>query len=477
MRYEEQTRTHGAVGSQSVNRFLLQGIQRASLLQFAVELFWLFFAGVAAILFLKGVSASAPPEEAAPEIVYAVLIVAFNIGFGVYRRKEGVARSTYFTRFCIASALATLLAYIIADALPGGKVFREFVGVAALFAISGLLVLRHMFILPLFNSLLPYRLLVIGTGPEAKRVQASLTEVDTGMHLVGFYPLENAEEAAVPTKRIIANTTPLPQVAKKLRISEIVVAVRQQRGGVLPLKDLLACRLNGVKVSDLARFFERVHGHVPFEMSRASWFIYGEGYKQGWLRALVKRTFDLAVVSVLMLLALPIMFTVALAIAAEAPGPVIYRQERVGRRGRKFTLFKFRSMIVGAERDGKPTWAGVNDARVTRIGRLLRKTRIDELPQLFNVLRGEMSLVGPRPERPEFVAMLSEQIPFYSIRHSVKPGITGWAQVRYYYAATVEDTAKKLEYDIYYVKNHSLLLDSLILLETVRVVLLGEGAR
>jgi exopolysaccharide biosynthesis polyprenyl glycosylphosphotransferase len=212
-------------------------------------------------------------------------------------------------------------------------------------------------------------------------------------------------------------------------------------------------------------------------MSRASWFIYGEGYRQTWLRAFVKRTFDLAVGSVLMLLALPIMLIVGLMIAAEAPGPVIYRQERVGRRGRKFTLFKFRSMIVGAERDGKPTWAGVNDARVTRVGRLLRKTRIDELPQLLNVVRGEMSLVGPRPERPEFVAMLSEQIPFYSIRHSVKPGITGWAQVRYYYTATVEDAAKKLEYDIYYVKNHSLLLDFLILLETVRVVLLGEGAR
>ena len=460
-----------------MNRFLLQGVPSASVWQLAVELFWLFFAGVAAIFFLGGVPVPATPEEAAPEIVYAVLIVAFNIGFGVYRRKEGLARSTYFTRFCIASAVATLLAYVIADALPGGRVFRENIGAATLFAIGGLLVLRHMFILPLFSSLLPYRLLVVGTGLEARRVQVSLTEVDTGMHLVGFYPLEKPEVAAVSQQYIIADTAQLSQIAKKLRINEIVVAVRQQRGGVLPLKDLLACRLNGVKVTDLARFFERVHGHVPLEMSRASWFIYGEGYRQTWVRAFVKRTFDLAAVSVLMLSALPIMLVVALAIAAEAPGPVIYRQERVGRRGRKFTLFKFRSMIVGAEQDGKPSWAGIGDARVTRVGRLLRKTRIDELPQLFNVVRGEMSLVGPRPERPEFVAMLSEQIPFYSIRHSVKPGITGWAQVRYYYAATVEDTAKKLEYDIYYVKNHSLLLDVLILLETVRVVLLGEGAR
>jgi lipopolysaccharide/colanic/teichoic acid biosynthesis glycosyltransferase len=170
------------------------------------------------------------------------------------------------------------------------------------------------------------------------------------------------------------------------------------------------------------------------------------------------------------------MFT-ALLIALESPGTVIYRQKRVGRGGKTFTLLKFRSMSMDAEKDGKAAWAAVNDARITRIGRFIRRTRIDELPQLINVLRGEMSLVGPRPERPEFVTMLSEQIPFYAVRHSVKPGITGWAQVRHCYVATVDDTVKKLEYDIYYVKNNSLLLDLLILLETVRVVLLGEGAR
>jgi sugar transferase (PEP-CTERM system associated) len=460
-----------------VNHFLRHSVPGASVLQLAVELFWLFIAGIAAILFLERLPVLSLPGDAAPEIVYAILIVAFNIGFGVYRRKESRARSTYFTRVCLASAVATLLAYIIADALPGGDAFRQSVGVAALFAISGLLVVRHMLVLPLINSLLPYRLLIIGTGPEARRVEASLAEVDTGMRLVGFYALGKPEEAAVSPQRIIASTESLPQTVNKLGVTEIVVAVRQQRGGVLPLRELLACRLNGVRVTDLARFFERVHGHVPLEMSRASWFIYGEGYRQSWLRGVVKRTFDLVVVSMLMFPALPIMLVAALAIAAESSGPIIYRQERVGRRGRKFTVLKFRSMTPGAERDGKPTWAAVNDARVTRVGRFLRQTRIDELPQLINVVRGEMSLVGPRPERPEFVSMLSEQIPFYSIRHSVKPGITGWAQVRYSYAATVEDTAKKLEYDIYYVKNHSLLLDILILLETVRVVLLGEGAR
>ena len=460
-----------------VTEFLRHGGLRASLLQLAVELFWLSIAAFLAILFLRQIQAPELPEAAAPEVLYAVLIVAFNIGFGVYRRKESLARSTYFTRVLIASALATVVAYILADALPGGDAFRESVGVAALFAISGLLLLRHAIVLPLIDNLLPYRVIVIGTGTDARQVEASLERVDTGMQLVGFYPLARPEETVVSPQRVLPVAEFLPQTVKKLRVNEIIVAVRQQRGGVLPLRELLACRLNGVRVSDLAQFFERVHGHVPLDMSRSSWFIYGSGYRQGWLRALNKRAFDIVVATLLLLPALPLMVLASVAIFIESPGPVIYRQERVGRRGKRFTLLKFRSMTRDAEKDGKPAWAAVNDQRVTRVGRFLRKTRIDELPQLINVLRGEMSVVGPRPERPEFVAMLSEQVPFYAIRHSVKPGITGWAQVRYSYVATIEDSVKKLEYDIYYVKNHSMLLDALILLETIRVVLLGEGAR
>jgi lipopolysaccharide/colanic/teichoic acid biosynthesis glycosyltransferase len=185
----------------------------------------------------------------------------------------------------------------------------------------------------------------------------------------------------------------------------------------------------------------------------------------------------LLVSAALIILTLPLIVIATALIAAEGGGPVIYRQERVGFRGRTFTVFKLRSMNQDAEKDGRAAWASVNDARVTRVGRLIRRGRIDELPQLVNVLKGEMSFVGPRPERPEFVAMLTEQIPYYAVRHSVKPGLTGWAQVRYSYGATVEQSVRKLEYDLYYVKNHTLLLDLVILLETVRVVLLGEGAR
>ena len=216
---------------------------------------------------------------------------------------------------------------------------------------------------------------------------------------------------------------------------------------------------------------------MPIESLKASWLIYGNGFRQTWLRNAVKRAFDILVVTILLPIAVPIMGFMAILIAVDGGTPIIYRQDRVGRRGQKFTLLKFRSMAHDAEKDGQAAWASVNDARVTAVGRFMRRTRIDELPQLINVLRGEMTFVGPRPERPQFVATLTEKIPFYGVRHSVKPGLTGWAQVRYTYGGNLEESVKKLEYDLYYVKNHSLLLDLLIFVKTVRVVLLGEGAR
>jgi sugar transferase (PEP-CTERM system associated) len=276
---------------------------------------------------------------------------------------------------------------------------------------------------------------------------------------------------------VIARGGPLEQAVRQLKINEIIIAVRQQRGGVLPLRELLDCRLAGVQVTDLARFFERVHGRVPIKSVKASWLIYGEGFRQSWLRRATKRTFDIVVSLALLVAMAPVMLMVALLVALESGTPVVYRQERVGARGKRFVVLKFRSMRQDAEKEGSPRWASVKDSRTTGVGRLMRQNRLDELPQLLNVLKGEMSFVGPRPERPPFVSMLTEQIPFYAVRHSVKPGITGWAQVRYTYGASIEESSKKLEYDLYYVKNNTLLLDLQILLETVRVVLLREGAR
>ena len=242
------------------------------------------------------------------------------------------------------------------------------------------------------------------------------------------------------------------------------------------MRQLLACRISGISVIDLAGFYERERGQVPIHSLKSSWLIYGKGFAQDPVRTAVKRVFDVAGALGLLALAAPVMLLAAAAIALESGRPILYRQQRVGRGGRAIMCIKFRSMRADAESDGVPRWASKGDPRVTRVGRLLRKTRIDELPQLLNVLRGEMSLVGPRPERPSFVKQLGQSIPYYDVRHSVKPGVTGWAQVRYTYGASVEDATRKLQYDLYYVKNHSLFLDILILVETVRVVLFGEGA-
>ena len=415
---------------------------------------------------------------AVPAVVFSLLIILLNVTFGLYRCPEKLTSSSYLTRVVLAPAIGVPLASLIVEFVPGGHPLQQNLPVLIVLTCVGLLFVRHVLVLPLVAVFVPHRVLVLGTGPEARLVEASIAAADMpNMTLVGFYALDKVETVVVSPSRVIARSASLDDTVRQLGIHEIIVAVRQQRGGVLPLRALLDCRLRGVQVTDLARFFERVHGLVPIESLKVSWLIYGEGYRQNVVRAIIKRVFDVLVSAVLLVLTAPVMILAAVMVAIESGGPVIYRQARVGLGGQIFTVLKFRSMALDAEKDGKATWAVANDARITRVGRLLRRTRIDELPQLINVIRGEMSFVGPRPERPEFVAMLTEQIPFYAVRNSVKPGLTGWAQVRYSYGATIEQSVKKLEYDLYYVKNHSLLLDLVILLETVRVVLLGEGAR
>ena len=457
---------------------LRQHVSGATLFQLAAELMWLFAAILVVIHTDAPQSASQHGDVTLLAFFFAATIVCLNGAFGLYGRTQSLTTGAYVVRVILAPAIGIPLAFLGAQFLPGPLPAEDQWLLAIALALVGLVLVRHVLVLPLVGTLVPHRVLVVGTGPEARLVEASLTSArPLGMRLVGFYALEHSQEAAVSPGRVVSRSGPLEDIVRQLNIDEIIIAVRQQRGGVLPLRGLLDCRLNGVQITDLARYFERVHGQVPIESLKVSWLIYGQGFRQNVLRAIVKRAFDLIVSAVLIVLTAPILLLAGLMIALEGGGPVIYRQERVGHRGHTFTVYKLRSMRQNAERDGKATWALVNDTRVTRVGKLIRRTRIDELPQLLNVLRGEMSFVGPRPERPEFVAMLTDQIPFYAVRHSVKPGLTGWAQVRYSYGATVEQSVRKLEYDLYYVKNHTLLLDLLILLETVRVVLLGEGAR
>jgi sugar transferase (PEP-CTERM system associated) len=269
---------------------------------------------------------------------------------------------------------------------------------------------------------------------------------------------------------------PLVDFALSRDVDEIVTAMAERRGS-LPVRDLLDCRLAGIRITDYAAFMERETGKVDLEGFLPSWLIYADGSKRTQLGMLMKRVLDLLASALLVTLTAPVVVLTAAAIKVSSPGPVLFRQERVGQNGRVFMLYKFRSMRTDAEAGGVPKWADANDPRVTAVGRVIRKLRIDELPQIFNVLKGDMSFVGPRPERPFFVEDLAEKVPYFRERHTVRPGITGWAQVNYPYGASVEDARQKVQYDLYYIKNFSVFLDILILIKTVRVVLFPSGAR
>lgn len=411
-----------------------------------------------------------------PAAVFAGLMTAANTAFGLYRRELGTTFARTVGRTLLALLAGLPLAYGAVALLPNGATVQHVLGYALLYAFCGVVLMRQSIQAVNGLGVGAKRVLVVGTGAEAVTVADSLKTLrHPRIDVVGFYQTSAAHTPQVESDRLIPRSISLTEVIERLDVKEVIVAVREQRGGVLPLRELLDCRVRGIPVTDLSAFYEKVRGEVPVETLKASWLIYGSGFEQGSVRTLIKRAFDMATASVLFVAALPVMIVTALAIKLDSPGPVIYRQVRTGRAGRPFTLLKFRSMHVDAERNGAQ-WAQRGDARVTRVGGVIRKLRIDELPQIVNVLRGEMSFVGPRPERPEFVAKLKEQIPFYDLRHSVKPGLTGWAQVRYSYGASVEDARTKLQFDLYYVKNHSLFLDILILFETVRVVLFREGA-
>jgi sugar transferase (PEP-CTERM system associated) len=275
--------------------------------------------------------------------------------------------------------------------------------------------------------------------------------------------------------KIIGDYSHLFPIVKKEQVTKVIVALPDRRGK-FPTSALLKCKLEGVEIEDGVSFYEQMNGKILVNHLKPGWLIFSDGFKrQG--KVFTKRLTDILLSGMGLLLASPVVLFTALLIKLESPGPIFFRQKRVGQDGRIFTLLKFRSMRVGAEKETGPIWAQVSDSRTTRIGSWIRKGRIDEIPQMINVLRGEMSFVGPRPERPYFVARLRKQIPYYTLRYTVKPGITGWAQVRYSYGASVKDALEKLQYDLYYIKNMSFLFDVTIVVETIKTVLIGKGAR
>lgn len=408
---------------------------------------------------------------------FALVMALMHAFVGLYRPQRLTAGAV-IRRTVFAVACGGVVSYALWAFTTYSSVADELIFGSLLYLLAGLIVLRGVGRVARALAEAP-RVLIVGTGPEALSVAQDLAAAHHfRRNVVGMYPGSHCDPAvasAAGAPAVLDGTLSLSELVDQHRVNEVIVAVREQRGGGVPMNELLACRIRGVRVLDLAAYYERARSEVRIDSLKASWLVYGEGFVQGPIRQAVKRTFDILSSSLLLLIASPVMLLAALAIRLDSRGPVLYRQERVGLGGRSFMCIKFRSMRTDAEKDGVARWASKNDPRVTRIGAFIRKTRIDELPQLISVLKGEMSMVGPRPERPSFVAQLREQIPFYDLRHSVKPGVTGWAQVRYSYGASVEDARRKHQYDLYYVKHNSLFLDLLVLLETVSVVLFREG--
>jgi len=411
-------------------------------------------------------------------LLFAIAMIFLNSAIGLYRMPPNPESGrTAWVAVGISVLVSLPVAFVVFRTLPWNHFASEAMQISVVFLLSAVLLMRGLVNRRRASSLFAPRVVIIGTGGEAATVERALKlSLPHGVEVVGFYQLSDDDPVEVDPRRILRSSRGLLDVVRQARTHEVIVAVRERRGGVLPIRELLDCKLRGIRVIDQSSFFERVLGQVPIDSLKASWLIYGDGFRQNRLRAVVKRCTDILGSLVLIVLSLPLMLLTALCILFEDGAPVFYMQERVGLGGRVFRVIKFRSMRRDAEKDGTPRWASSGDDRATRVGRIIRKLRIDELPQLFNVLKGDMSMVGPRPERPYFVDQLAREIPFYAVRHSVKPGITGWAQVRFQYGASVDDAIQKLEFDLYYVKNHSLVLDTLVLVETVRVVLTGEGA-
>ncbi len=388
---------------------------------------------------------------------------------------KGVVSRVLIAFGCAFAGLGVL--YQLVPGIAPGLPALAGAGVGALAAVA---VIRPLFYRFVDGALLVRRVLVLGTGKRARSIEGLRRKTDQrGFQLMGFFNPNPDAVVKVEANRVVGAGRKLCDYALANRIDEIVVALDDRRDGAGPTNELLDCRMSGIDVTDILDFFERETAKIRLDLLRPSWLVHAQGFKRNVLRDFAKRTFDVGLSALLFVATLPLMLATAAAIFIESggKGSVFYRQKRVGQGGKIFELIKFRSMRMDAEKDGKARWAEQNDPRITRVGNFIRKYRLDELPQLWNVLRNDMSIVGPRPERPEFVAQLSRLHPLYKERHRVKPGIAGRAQLRYPYGASEKDSIEKLQYDLYYVKNHRVLFDLYILIQTVEVVLYTKGTR
>jgi sugar transferase (PEP-CTERM system associated) len=406
---------------------------------------------------------------------FAGAVLAAMIAVGVYG--SDALRSLRFAgaRLLVAVSLAIIALAFVDFLLPGRTLWRSTLLYAMGLTIVLLMLNRLVVGGVLGANAFRRRVLVLGAGERAARLRQLGNRPESGFAIVGYVDMNEGQpliEQAIARSAI----EDLSRFVADLGASEVVLALEERRNA-LPLKDLLRVKTAGVHVNDFSSFMERETGRVDLDTLNPSWLIFSDGFSSGRvLSSVAKRLFDIAASGLLLALTFPLIALFALLVKLDSRGPAFFRQQRIGLYGEPFTLLKLRSMRTDAE-EGGAQWASRDDPRVTRVGRFIRKVRIDELPQVWTVLKGQMSFVGPRPEVPAFVDDLEDRLPYYAERHMVKPGITGWAQINYPYGASIEDARRKLEYDLYYAKNYTPFLDLLILLQTLRVVLWPEGAR
>jgi len=409
--------------------------------------------------------------------IVTIVILASLIAMGLYQFHQRMHFREVAVRVVVAAAMGSMALAVLFYALPSIMLSREMAFICVLHSLALLLLVRLYFQRNVDDNVFRRNTLLYGAGDRAQAIRTLRRRADRrGFKFVGRVraPGDNRQKGC---DALDSSGKSIFELATERGADEIVVAMDDRRGN-LPIRELLDCRLQGIEVIDLLEFLERETGKIPVDLVNPGWLIFSPGFRVSRFRHFNKRLVDLFASMVLLGVFWPLMLIIALAIKLEdgMRAPVLYRQRRVGRNNRQFNVLKFRSMREDAETNGAQ-WAEKDDPRITRVGTVIRKFRLDEFPQILNVLSGRMSLVGPRPERPEFVDALKERIPYYAERHTVNPGVTGWAQLRYPYGSSEDDALEKLQFDLYYVKNQSLTLDLMIILQTVEVVIWGKGAR
>ncbi len=417
------------------------------------------------------------PDQIAQIAAYAVVCLVALFMLGAYRRPSLISLRDATPPILLAHGLAFMMLTVLFYVLQPTRIFLLALIPALVFSLLLVTFNRYLFKKHVAYQRFRRRVIVLGTGPAAGNIAQLMEAGRTPMvHCLGFIP-SGSGPPSIQENQILDCGESLADFAQKNAVDEIVVALEEMRKN-LPIPELLKCRLHGILVTNLSTFLEREEGRVELESVQPSWMIFAPGFVAGRrMQRIIKRAFDVVVSLIGLILGLPSMAIAAVAIFVEDSGPILYKQTRVGLKGRPFELIKLRTMRTDSEADGVPQWSQAHDPRITRVGKLLRRIRIDEIPQLYNVLRGEMSFIGPRPERPEFVDILEQEILYYDYRHTVKPGVSGWAQINYRYGSSVEDAKRKLEYDLYYIKNYSLFLDIIVLLQTIRVIIRPELAQ